>query len=163
MENVQGISGEATFSECGKYRYWLNRLWDKSKPKILFILLNPSTADSIEDDQTIRKCKSFSKEWGFGSMEIVNLFAFKSTDKSMLKKMNNVVGQENDKWILSRAEKVDLIVAAWGNFGKFLNRSSKVKEMLIKNGYKVKAIKLSKKGEPCHPLYLKNTLKPIEF
>ena len=62
------IKKSATFSECRKYRYSLWRVWDESLPFVLFIGLNPSTADEIEDDPTIRRCINFTKEWGYGGM-----------------------------------------------------------------------------------------------
>lgn len=64
----------------GDYRYRLGRYWDNKKRNVLFIGLNPSTADAYEDDATIRRLIGFSKDWGFGGLTIVNLFAYRSTD-----------------------------------------------------------------------------------
>lgn len=36
---------EALLSEDRKYHYILSRTWDEAKPAVLFIGLNPSTAD----------------------------------------------------------------------------------------------------------------------
>ncbi len=76
---------DASISICGRYRYWLKRVWDSSKPTAGFCLLNPSTAvglvDGIPvDDPTIRRCAGFAKSWGCGGIRVVNLFAIRATD-----------------------------------------------------------------------------------
>ena len=71
---------DAVLSEDRKYRYLLSRNWDDTKPTVLFIGLNPSTADEKEDDPTINKCISYAKSWGYGKVLMANLFAFRSTN-----------------------------------------------------------------------------------
>lgn len=121
----------------------------------MFIMLNPSTADDKIDDPTIKKCIFYAKKLGYGSMFVVNLFAFRATDSSVLKKAGEPVGKINDKIILQFAEKVDSIIAGWGNDGKHLNRSEEIIKILKSKGYKLLCFKLNKSKEPCHPLYLK--------
>src|ERR1700684_272716 len=75
---------EAVISDCGKYRYLLRRAWDHTKPRVLFVMLNPSTADASIDDPTIRACIRLCKAHGFGSFEVVNLYAWRSTDPQAL-------------------------------------------------------------------------------
>lgn len=70
---------DAILSEDRKYRYILSRTWDETKPTVLFIGLNPSTADEKTDDPTIRKCINYAKCWGYGKILMANLFAFRST------------------------------------------------------------------------------------
>ena len=68
------------------YRYSLTRIWDNSKEKILFIMLNPSTADFKMDDPTIKKIVKFSDKWGYGGIYVGNLYAYISTNpKKMFK------------------------------------------------------------------------------
>lgn len=69
----------AILSDDRKYRYSLSRVWDESKNKVMFIGLNPSTADETEDDPTIRRCINFAKSWGYVGLEMTNLFAFRAT------------------------------------------------------------------------------------
>jgi hypothetical protein len=76
----------------GKYRYTLSRVWNGNLGRVVFILLNPSTADAFKDDPTVKKCISFAKHWNFGSLEIVNLFAYRSTDAKYLKNISDPVG-----------------------------------------------------------------------
>lgn len=85
----------AIISEDEKYRYQLSRCWDETKPRILFIMLNPSTADANIDDPTIRRVISFAKSWGYGGVYVGNLFAFRSTDPKGLKQIADPVGENN--------------------------------------------------------------------
>jgi len=81
------MKSHATFSPCRKYRYSLFRIWDEDKSLVLFIGLNPSTADEKEDDPTIRRCINFAKQWGwgYGGLIMGNLFSFRATQPSDLK------------------------------------------------------------------------------
>ena len=105
----------ATISDCGKYRYWLTRIWNDSKLKILWIMLNPSTADENEDDPTIRRCIGFAKQWGYGGICVANLYAYRATDKTALSKVTDPVGQDNRWYIDEYYESNMLIVLAYGD------------------------------------------------
>ena len=80
------IKRRASFSRCGRYRYALWREWDASLPRVLFIGLNPATADAEKDDNTMKRCMHYAREWGFGSMAVANLFAWRTTWPTELKK-----------------------------------------------------------------------------
>ena len=69
------MESHAELSDCKRYRYVLYRTWDKNKREVMFIGLNPSTADEINDDITIRRCISYTKQWGYGGIIMSNLFA----------------------------------------------------------------------------------------
>jgi hypothetical protein len=147
----------ANLSECRKYRYALWRTWDDSKPYAMFIGLNPSTADETEDDPTIRRCTSFSMDWGFGGLCMVNLFAFRATDPNAMMSSKDPIGSENDDWIKQLAGNAGVIVAAWGNDGSYMGRSKEVVNMLPN----LKCLKMNKTGEPAHPLYQSRSTTPI--
>ena len=68
----------ATISVCSKYRYELHRTWDEKKKKVLFIMLNPSTADGMKDDLTTIRCMNFAKKWGYGGLMIGNIYPFRA-------------------------------------------------------------------------------------
>lgn len=108
----------AIISECGKYRYRLSRLVNTAgigeNRRILFVMLNPSTADASLDDPTIRKCMGFAQRQFHGILEVVNLFAFRSTDPKELKKAHDPVGAQNKSHILRAAADSDMIICAWG-------------------------------------------------
>ena len=145
-----GIWRGADFSSCRTYRYTLKRTWDFDKPGVLFILLNPSTADEKNDDPTNRRGIGFAKLWGFGSIVFCNLFAYRTPYPVELKKEKQPIGPDNDKWIKKEAADADLIVAAWGNHGNFMERNEEVKKLISS----MKHLGLTKSGEPKHILYL---------
>ncbi|HBI04838.1 MAG TPA: hypothetical protein DDY49_12510, partial [Paenibacillaceae bacterium] len=89
----------AIVDETGNYRYSLWRSWDERKPKVTFIMLNPSTADETYDDLTITRCINFAKRWGFGTLEVVNLFAYRAPDFGEIMEVNDPVGVKNDEYI----------------------------------------------------------------
>ena len=153
------VNKNATFSDCRKYRYALSRTWNGKKKTILFIGLNPSTANEKIDDPTIRRCINYAQNWGYGSLLMVNLFAYRATLPSELKNVKNPIGNDNDLHILELSKKADLTVAAWGNEGFLLNRDKEVKK-LIPN---LMCLKINKSGQPAHPLYQKKDLKLIKY
>ena len=153
------VNKNATFSDCRKYRYALSRTWNGKKKTILFIGLNPSTANEKIDDPTIRRCINYAQNWGYGSLLMVNLFAYRATLPSELKNVKNPIGNDNDLHILELSKKADLTVAAWGNEGFLLNRDKVVKK-LIPN---LMCLKINKSGQPSHPLYQKKNLKLIKY
>lgn len=144
----------AIFSPDRIYRYKLWRIWDSSKPLAMFIGLNPSTADETCDDPTVAKCQRYAREWGFGGLVMTNVFAFRSTDKSVLKEVIDPIGPENDYYLTESAKSTEIVIAAWGNDGVYLGRSHTVRSLLPKLNY----LKLNKTGEPAHPLYLSGLL-----
>ncbi len=89
----------AAFDSTGTYRYALWREWDASAPRLGFVLLNPSTADAENDDPTLRRCMGFARAWGYGSLQIVNLFAYRATVPDALRWVADAVGPENDRHI----------------------------------------------------------------
>ena len=116
---LEEVDYGAELSECRTYRYVLWRIWDNSKPKIMFIGLNPSTADENTDDNTITRCISFAKSWGYGGFYMTNLFAYRSKDKSQLYCVDNPIGIDNDEYIIKYANLSEKVIAAWGNDGSF--------------------------------------------
>ncbi len=153
------IYKNATFSNCRKYRYSLSRIWDKKKKLVLFIGLNPSTANEEVDDPTIRRCVNYVQNWGYGGLMMVNLFAYRVTLPSGLKKVKYPIGEDNDKYIMTLSKKADITVAAWGNNGNLYGRDKQVFD-LIPN---LMCLKLNKSGQPAHPLYLKKNIKLTKF
>lgn len=141
----------AIFSPCRKYRYALYREWNPSKPLLMIIGLNPSTADEIQDDPTIRRCIDFAKRWNYGQLIMMNLFAIRGTDPKIIKDVPDPIGEENDKYLKEMGEKASLILGAWGSHGIYQNRGKKVRSMFKL----VHILGLTKNGQPKHPLYLK--------
>lgn len=104
----------AVISECGKYRYWLER-GEAAAPYVAWVLANPSTADAELDDPTVRKARGFTERWGYKRFVFVNVFAYRSTDPKGLLGVKDAVGPENERYIREAVMRADLVVAAWGN------------------------------------------------
>ena len=154
----------AVISECGKYRYQLWRVWDEAKPLVLFIMLNPSTADATKNDRTISRCINFAKSWGYGGIMVGNIFAFRATKPWNLALANDPVGEGNNAHLIEMSLKSGLTVAAWGN-GRWVERLATRKGLKPLEGVGVVLhyLELCDDGTPKHPLYLKKDLKPKPF
>ena len=151
----------ACIDETGDYRYKLSRIWNSDEPMVMFIMLNPSTADANVDDPTIRRCIGFAKSWGYGGLWVGNLFALRSPHTEDLLLADDPVGSQNNAALNSMADCSDLVVAAWGAFAaKFPAREAQVREMF---GPRLYCLATTKGGHPQHPLYLKGDLTPIVY
>jgi hypothetical protein len=158
------MNSGATFSECGSYRYSLFRIWGDPQQRAAFLMLNPSTADETKDDPTIRRCIGFAKAWGLGALDVINIFALRSTDPRALYKHPDPVGLPwNDSIILDVARHAEIVVAAWGVHGAYENRGQRVVEMLRGAGVEVQALGVTKGGHPKHPLYLPSNSKLVRY
>jgi len=170
--------GEATFDRTKKYRYSLVRrficprcgderglfeceLCRDWQDKVVFIMLNPSTASAEKNDPTVARCCAYAILWKFRRLVVLNIFAIRSTDPKILYSDLDPVGPENNINIQNCSKGAGLIVCAWGVHGKHLERGQEVLKMLRhKNPH---YLKLTKEGIPQHPLYLKGDLKPKPF
>lgn len=152
------LISEAILSPCRSYRYALWRRWGDG-PSVLFVMLNPSTADATEDDATIRKCVGYAKRWGYGSLSVANLFAFRATDPRVMMAAIDPVGPDNDETISGLAKEASMIVAAWGKDGSYGGRDKVVLAMLPNTH----CLHRNKDGTPGHPLYLRNEATPYPF
>ncbi len=145
----------ATFDPSGVYRYRLWRRWAAGLP-VLFILLNPSTADARRDDPTVRRCAAFARRWGFGAVEVVNLFALRSTAPQALWEAADPVGPANDRQIRAAARRARRIVAGWGaprGGGPVSARAAAVAAALGP-AHPLLCLGRTASGAPRHPLYL---------
>lgn len=154
---------DAILSNDGVYRYNLIREWDSMDPVMLFVMLNPSTADAVDDDPTIRRCIGFAQRENCGMIEVVNLFAFRATDPKELKTADEPVGVDNDEIITMAAEEADVIVCAWGTNGVLNKRNEAVISLLQSVGKPVMCLGKTKDGHPKHPLYLPANAGLIEL
>lgn len=158
----QPVVRGATISPCGRYRYDLWRTWGP-EPHLLFVLLNPSTADAQRDDPTVRRCIGFARRFGAGGVGIVNLYARRSSDPRDLWHWSepDPVGPENDEFIGRAASLCDCIVCAWGAFPRATERGRAVYRML--DSAKVRVLGTTKAGHPRHPLYLPGEAGLLEW
>jgi hypothetical protein len=143
----------ATFSSDYRYRYTLGRVWDDSLPVLVWVLLNPSTADADIDDQTIRKCTEFARRWGYGGITVVNLFAYRSTTPDALYSVDAPIGSDNDSTIIAACRGRD-VVCGWGTNGGLRQRADHVLTLLRAIGVQPKCLRVNADGSPMHPLYV---------
>jgi hypothetical protein len=157
----------ADFSPCRKYRYRLWRTWDASLPKLVFCMLNPSTADEIENDPTITRCQRRAIRLGFGSVEVVNLFAWRSTTPDDLYQVDDPIGPDNDKAILQAARGAKMLICGWGGHDSATqtvdgqSRAGSVRQLLRKAGATPYVLGLTQTGAPKHSLYIAYEVQPV--
>jgi len=143
------VKTDALISRCGTYRYALWRRWNQG-PQVLFVMLNPSTADHRNDDQTIRRCIGYAMSWGFGAVAVGNLFAFRTPSPIVLRQAARPVGRANDRWLQRLAADSTRVIAAWGNHGSLMGRDERVCALLGP----LYVLSLTQQGQPRHPLYV---------
>ena len=143
----------ALLSPCSKYRYRLGRRWGDGPP-LVFVMLNPSTADAEQDDATIRKCIGFAERLGFVGIEVVNLYAFRATDPRELRAAGYPVGPENDDHLEEVCRPAQTVVCAWGSNAKGLQRPVDVLRTLKAWNVAPMALQVNAGGIPAHPLML---------
>lgn len=154
-------SSGARFSPCRTWRYRLWRRWSTNKPTVAFIGLNPSTADETNDDPTVRRCIGFARRWGFGGMNMLNIFAFRSTNPKLLRKAADPIGPGNRAALLRTCCRSALIVACWGGWGRLFDRGEAVIDLLA--GFRLHCLGHTKDGHPKHPLYLSCGTRARDF
>jgi len=145
----------AVYSDCLAYRYSLIRVWDMTGPRVVFVMLNPSTATEVQNDPTVERCERRARALGFGGFAVANIFAFRATDPRVMRAVGDPVGPGNDAAILSLAGWAGgAVVCAWGTHGAHLGRGVAVEAMLRGAGHRLRHLGLTLGGAPKHPLYI---------
>ncbi|HYE77963.1 MAG TPA: DUF1643 domain-containing protein [bacterium] len=162
-EQYGRVDRSAEVSECGRYRWWLRRSYQRGGDGRVacFVMLNPSTADGTEDDPTIRRCLGFVRAWGYSVLSVRNLFAYRATDPKELLTADNPTGGARGNVELLAAMSADLVVAAWGAGGNLFGRDKEVLGFL--RGKPLHCLGLTKGGHPRHPLYVRGDQQPVLF
>jgi hypothetical protein len=151
-------------SPCGRYRYRLDpRRWSAG-PVLLWLMLNPSKATAVVPDPTKTRVVTFSRDAGYGACMIGNLYAWRSTDPKALRAAGDLaIGPENDGHIRRMLAECDAVVCAWGGSlppsGRA--RASDVLALVRSAGHVPLALRVTKGGQPAHPLYLPGRLRPV--
>lgn len=150
----------AVISPCGMYRYRLTRDFAEGRPhRVVFVGVNPSTADATLDDATVRKWTGFASRWGtYAGFDVGNLFAFRSTDVKALASAADPVGPENDRHLFDLLSEADTVVPCWGDRAKIPKclwpRIDRVRSLIAQSAAPVFVFGLTKGGDPKHPLML---------
>lgn len=150
----------AQYSDCEQYRYALTRTWDTTGKRVLFVMLNPSTATEIQNDPTVERCERRARALGFGAFRVTNIFAWRDTDPRKMRAAKDPIGPDNDAAISEGADWADQIIAAWGTHGAHMDRGADVRALLKTLNTPVFHLGLSKAGHPKHPLYIAYTQQP---
>lgn len=150
------LENDAVLSDCGQYRYLLRRTWDRAKPRALLVMLNPSTADAKQDDATIRSCVRLLSGQGYGSMEVVNVFAWRATNPDELAKAEDPLGPQNERVIAAAVGRCDVVVCAWGAHPFAMSKTSFLRSFLRSRKPAIYCFGKTKAGAPKHPLYIKS-------
>lgn len=149
------LETDAVLSDCGMYRYMLRRTWDFNLLRALVVMLNPSTADASVDDATIRSLYRLLSFLGYGSFEVVNLLAFRSTDPAGLLHTSDPFGPRNREFVAAAVGRCDVAICAWGAHHMATGTSTTVKSIIRTQRPAMFCFGKTKGGAPKHPLYLK--------
>lgn len=161
----------AAISTCGKYRYQLDR-WETTggglpTQKIAWIMVNPSTADAMIDDATIRKVRGFSDRMGYQHFVVGNLFAYRATNVRELKTADAPVGILNDVYLNEIMRCADRVMVAWGPAAKLpkslRNRWEDIMLIAGQADKKLYCLGTAKDGHPLHPLMQPYSAKIVEW
>lgn len=159
VTTISDSDRSAVISACGIYRYVLTRRVGPGEKTATFIMLNPSTADALIDDPTIRRCMGFARTWDCGRLVVLNLFAYRSPNPETMKRAADPVGPENRAWfekmLASRGD--GPVVCGWGVHGSHQGQDQVVLGWLDELGVRPVALGVTKEGHPRHPLYLANS------
>ncbi|HEY1690016.1 MAG TPA: DUF1643 domain-containing protein [Solirubrobacteraceae bacterium] len=157
---------KAVLSDDGVYRY---ALWRETgiiggEGTVLFVMLNPSTADAEQDDPTIRRCIGFARRWGYERLAVGNLYALRSTDPKALALAEDAIGPENDRWLCHLAEHAWEVVLAWGAHPFATDRARDVRQLVEgRSGGSANCLGQTKNLSPKHPLYLPKSAVRVPF
>jgi hypothetical protein len=165
-KNLAGERG-AQLSDCGSYRYRLWREWDTSRPTLAFLMLNPSTADHLNDDPTIVRCLSRAVASNFGRLDVANLFPLRATDPDALLTHADPLGPRAaaNGAILDLVDCASMVICAWGSHRAAPTRAAEVMHLLRITGMtgKLFHLGLNQDGSPRHPLYVAASAPPQPF
>jgi hypothetical protein len=150
--------GTAILSPCGTYRYRLERDLGRAGPTVALLGVNPSTADAVDDDATIRKDMGFAARLGWGRIIKGNKFAYRATDVRLLRAVMDPVGPESDAHLCQIMREADMVVACWGPLAKLprqlRGRWREVLRLAEETGKPLLCFGTAQDGQPLHTLML---------
>lgn len=165
--SIVETGGRCIISECGRFRYFLERLLAHEGIVVAFIGANPSKAEKTVPDQTDRKWREFGRRMGARSVIYGNPYAYRATDVHELGSAADPIGPDNDKHLRDIMAEADIVVPCWGSRDKIPkrlhDRLSVVRRMLRECGKPIKIFGLSKSGDPLHPLMLSYKTELVEW
>lgn len=163
----------AVLSQCGRYRYALGRSWSgallgrrpDAATTMVFIMLNPSTADGLDDDPTIRRCIGFADRHGHSGIAVVNLFAWRETFPVLLPKDEEAIGPDNERYLVAAlSDPETTAVAAWGALSRGqLRLSERMRVAVGRAAPRLKCLGTTQGGDPRHPVRLPYATPLVDY
>ena len=157
------MKNDCVFSPDRRYRYTLHHRWAElfTEKCVMWIGLNPSTADEQKLDPTLTRIKGFTTAWGYNAFVMTNLFAFRATDPKIMMAEPEPIGADNDRMLAETARRCGMVVAAWGVGGDHLARAEQVCRLL--EGVTLVCLGITQAGHPKHPLYVRGGTAPLTY
>jgi hypothetical protein len=153
----------AEFSPGRNWRYRLVRVWDSNRPRLAWVILNGSDADEHHNDPTVRRCIAFARAWGYGGVDIANLYGLVSKNPGVLRRHSNPIGSDNDRHLAAVCSENDLTVLAWGPDAG-ADRVHEVAQMLRRlagqHGGSLAVLGWTDGAQPLHPLLASKDATP---
>lgn len=156
------IKSTAIMSDNDLYRYQLTRTWDDKKPRATVVMLNPSKANMLKSDKTVINITNYLVDNNYGSITIVNLFAYMATDPKFLSDRDEEYEALNNEYLIDAFEKSEIIIVAWTR-DKYKTRKNEVINLLINYQGKVKCFQDTEGRKPRHPRDLSDNWTLVDF
>lgn len=160
---VTNTGSAAVISDCGRYRYRLDRAVQETGPVYAYFGVNPSTADASVDDNTVKRWRGFTLGFGGSRFIVANVFSYRATDVKELARCDSPSGPDHQRYLEQVIAEADILVPCWGAASKVPKALrpafAEMLDVLVSSGKPVKHFGLSVDGHPLHPLMLaKSTL-----
>jgi hypothetical protein len=159
------FTGEAwtVVSQCRTYRYRLVHVWDSHMPRLGVVGHSWSATNEWRSDATVRRCIGFARAWGYGGIDIGNLFGLQAADPRKLASVADPIGPDNDAHLAAMCADNDLIVLAWGAHA-CPDRARAVAHLLWRLsedcGGSLAVLGWTERGQPRHPQYVPKDVTP---
>jgi hypothetical protein len=154
---------EAEFSQNGMYRWRLSETWTPGRAKVMFLLMNPSVADVVYADPTLRRTGNFARSWGYGGQLIGNVAGFRITNSKALTRIPHAIGLDNHRHIMAMQGEADIVVLGFGSLPPKLRSWAQALVAELAGIRTLYALRVGAAGDPYHPLYLPASLRPQIF
>jgi hypothetical protein len=171
VENEPSLleSASALFCPAGCHRYALTRLWGTG-PVVVFVMLNPSTADAFRLDPTVTRCRARAERAGAGGLLVLNAYGLRATDPTELRRHSDPVGADNDaviRWLLADGGPLPVgpVIVGWGSDATLRRdrRDQRMLDLIGGLGHRPMCLKRTAGGYPQHPLYVSYRDQPHEY
>lgn len=164
-DRADGLFSQASavFDATRTYRYLFTRIWDPERRPLVFLMLNPSTADAFQLDPTASRVVERARREGYGGEATVNLYALRSSNPQALRAHPDPVGVRNDGIIYQAASAAGQVVVAWGAWERSGGRGDQVAARLREGGVQLLCLGTTRSGQPRHPLYVRNDASLIPY